>query len=148
MRYAIHTLLSRTAHAQRNYMRPYLKELGLSSGQPKVLRYLAAMGPSSQRELADYCGVDPSAICRMLDSMERGGFLVRKPSPSDRRSGRVELTELGRQTLDAWEEQCMTIEEQMLRGFTPRERELLTDFLERAYRNVGGRFLDGGGERT
>ena len=144
MRYAIHTLLARTAHAQRNYMRPYLKELGLSSGQPKVLRYLVAMGPSSQRGLADYCNVDPSAICRMLDSMERAGFLVRKPSLIDRRSGRVEITQQGEQTLAAWEEQCMTIEEQMLRGFSPEEREQLTNFLERAYRNVGGRFLEGG----
>ena len=88
MRYAIHTLLARTTHAQQNYLRPYLKQLGLSPGQPKVLRYLAALGPSSQRALADYCGVDPSAICRTLDSMERDGFLIRKPSPSDRRSGR------------------------------------------------------------
>lgn len=59
MRYAIHTLLARTTHAQQNYLRPYLKQLGLSPGQPKVLRYLAALGPSSQRALADYCGVDP-----------------------------------------------------------------------------------------
>ena len=63
MRYAIHTLLARTAHAQRNYLRPYLKEMGLSPGQPKVLRYLSERDHSSQRELADYCDVDPSAIC-------------------------------------------------------------------------------------
>ena len=44
MRYAIHTLLARTAHAQRNYLRPYLKEMGLSPGQPKVLRYLSELG--------------------------------------------------------------------------------------------------------
>ena len=49
MRYAIHTLLARTAHAQRNYLRPYLKEMGLSPGQPKVLRYLSELGHSSQR---------------------------------------------------------------------------------------------------
>lgn len=142
MRYAIHTLLARTTHAQQNYLRPYLKQLGLSPGQPKVLRYLAALGPSSQRALADYCGVDPSAICRTLDSMERDGFLIRKPSPSDRRSGRVELTEKGARTLAEWEEQCMVIERQMLQGFSPEERALLRDFLERTYRNVGGRVLE------
>ena len=71
MRYAIHTLLARTTHAQRNYLRPYLREMGLSPGQPKVLRYLSELGHSSQRELADCCDVDPSAICRTLDSMER-----------------------------------------------------------------------------
>ena len=144
MRYAIHTLLARTAHAQRNFLRPYLKELGLSPGQPKVLRYLAAVGSSRQRELAEFCDVDPSAICRMLDSMEREGLLVRKPSPRDRRSGQVELTDKGRRALEAWEKRCMVIEEQMLRGFTPEERENLKRMLERAYRNVGGRFLEEG----
>lgn len=82
MRYAIHTLLARTAHAQRNYLRPYLKEMGLSPGQPKVLRYLSELGHSSQRELADCCDVDPSAICRMLDSLERGALSPAVPPPT------------------------------------------------------------------
>lgn len=142
MRYAIHTLLARTAHAQRNYLRPYLREMGLSPGQPKVLRYLSELGHSNQRELADCCDVDPSAICRMLDSLERGGFVTRSPSPNDRRSGQVELTPQGRDALDAWEGRCKVIEEQMLQGFSPEERALLRDFLERTYRNVGGRVLE------
>ena len=141
MEYAIHTLLARTAHAQRNFLRPYLKELGLSPGQPTVLRYLAAAGPSSQRDLAYYCGVDPSAISRTLDSMERDGFLCRKPDPRDRRSERVELTEQGRAALEAWDAQGMVIEEQMLQDFSPEERAQLKDFLERACRNVGGRLV-------
>lgn len=138
MRYSIHTLLARTAHAQRNFLRPHLKELGLSPGQPKVLRYLANLGPGSQRDLADYCDVDPSAISRMLDSLERGGFVVRKPNPSDRRSDWVELTGKGRTTYAAWDRQCKVIEQQMLQGFSPEERERLTEFLERAYQNVRG----------
>ena len=72
MNYAIHTLLARTGHAQQNYLRPYLSQLGLSPGQPKVLRCLYAKGSCSQKELADYCEVDPAAICRMLDILERG----------------------------------------------------------------------------
>ena len=36
----------------------------------------------------------------------------------------------------------MVIERQMLQGFSPEEQAQLTDFLERAYRNVGGRFLE------
>lgn len=144
MRYAIHTLLARTAHAQRNFLRPHLKELGLSPGQPKALRELAALGPLSQRELAECCDVDPSAISRMVDSLERGGFLSRKPAPQDRRSGRVEITGRGRAALEDWDARCRVIEEQMLRGFTEEEREQLAGFLERAYRNVGGRLGEGG----
>ena len=144
MRYAIHTLLSRTAHAQRNFLRPHLKELGLSPGQPKALRELAALGPLSQRELAECCDVDPSAISRMVDSLERGGFLSRKPAPQDRRSGRVEISGRARHALEDWDARCRVIEEQMLRGFTEEEREQLAGFLERAYRNVGGRLGEGG----
>lgn len=49
MQYAIHTLLSRTAHAQENFLRPHLKKLGLSPGQPKVLRSLAFLGACTQK---------------------------------------------------------------------------------------------------
>ena len=141
MEYAIHTLLSRTAHVMQNYLRPHLNKLGLSPGQPKVLRCLAARGPCSQRVLADYCEVDPSAICRMLDSMERDGFLLRRPSKTDRRTGEVVLTEKGRETFAAWDSQLTQLEDWMLQGFSEEERAQLRDFLARAYRNVGGRLL-------
>ena len=116
MEYAIHTLLSRTAHAMQNYLRPHLNKLGLSPGQPKVLRCLTARGPCSQRVLADYCEVDPSAICRMLDSLEREAF-------------------------ETWDSQLRQLEDRMLQGFSAQERDQLADFLARAYRNVGGRLL-------
>ena len=100
MQYAIHTLLSRTAHAQENFLRPHLKKLGLSPGQPKVLRSLAFLGACTQKKLAEYCDVDPSAICRMLDCLERDGFLERRPSPTDRRAGEVTLTEKGKRAFE------------------------------------------------
>ena len=57
MHLPIHTLLARTAHVQQNYLRPHLNKLGLSPGQPKVLRCLDAYGTCSQKELADCCEV-------------------------------------------------------------------------------------------
>lgn len=141
MEYAVHTLLFRTAHLQQNFMRPQLTRLGLSPGQPKVLRCLRDRGPCSQRTLADYCEVDPAAICRMLDSMERNGFLRRCPCPNDRRTGEVRLTNKGRDMLALWEEQCNAFEAQMLQGFSEEETRQLRDFLSRAYRNAGGKLL-------
>ena len=141
MEYAIHTLLSRTSHVMQNYLRPHLGKLGLSPGQPKVLRCLNTLGPCSQRMLADYCEVDPAAICRMLDSLERDGFLERRPSKTDRRTGEVVLTEKGREAFTTWDSQLKRLEDRMLQGFTPQERSQLADFLARAYRNVGGRLL-------
>ena len=70
MEYAIHALLYRAAHRQRNAMRPYLRRLGLGPGQPRLLVSLERDGPSSQKRLADSLEVDPSAVCRMLDTLE------------------------------------------------------------------------------
>ena len=141
MEYRIHTLLFRTAHLQQNCLRPSLAKVGLSHGQPKVLRCLYLLGPCSQRILADYCEADPASICRMLDSMERNGLLVRQPCQTDRRTDEIRLTEKGRRTLEQWEQECNTFEEQLLQGFSEEEKQQLQQMLARAYRNVGGRLL-------
>ncbi len=141
MEYAVHVLLARTTHAVQNHLRPHLSKLGLSLGQPKILRCLVHLGPCSQRMLADCCEVDPSAICRILDTLERDGFLTRRPSQTDRRTGEVSITDKGREAFAAWEDQCQALEDQMLHDFSPEERAQLRDFLTRAYRNVGGRLL-------
>lgn len=141
MPYAIHTLLSRTAHRMKNDLRPYLGAIGLSPGQPKVLRSLMTREPLSQRQLAQYCDVDPAGISRMLESMERDGLLVRAASATDRRTGEVRLTDKGREVFRAWEEQCSALEERMLQGFSQEERAQLAGFLDRAYRNLGGQLL-------
>ena len=138
---SIHTLLMRTAHRQRGYLRPYLQEIGLSPGQPKVLRCLTWHGTCSQRKLADACEVDPAAICRMLDSMERAGLVRRQPAPGSRREGLVTMTDAGRQAFDAWERQCVQIDGQMLTGFSEQERSQFRDYLLRAYHNMGGQAL-------
>ena len=136
MEYSFFTLLFRTAHAQRNYMRPHLSELGLSPGQPKILRCLATFGPSSQRTLADYCEVDPSAICRILDNMESKGFLSRKTSNSDRRAEEISLTKKGFETFEKWERQCIELENKMLAGISEKEKQNLSELLSKVYKNM------------
>ena len=88
-------LLYRAFHAQRSCLRPHVARLGLGAGQPKLLWYLAGHGPCRQRELAEYFEIDPAAVCRMLDSLEKGGFVARSAQQGDRRADVVRLTEKG-----------------------------------------------------
>ena len=133
MEHSLHILLYRAFHAQRNYLRPSLQELGLGSGQPKLLAYLAARGPCHQRQLADYFDVDPANVSRMVDSLERGGFVIRR---TDGRRDLVEVTGRGREASVLWQERCRQMEEVLLQGFTPEERERFADYLFRAYQNI------------
>ncbi len=139
MERSFHILLYRAFHAQRNYLRPSLVALGLGAGQPKVLAFLAARGPQSQREIADYFDVDPANISRMVESLERGGFVRRQADARDKRRDRVAVTEAGRSASAQWQARCRELEARMLRGFTPDEREAFAGYLARAYQNLQGR---------
>ena len=138
MERSFHMLLYRAFHAQRSYLGRHLAEIGLGAGQPKLLTYLVRHGPCTQKALADYFEIDPAAVCRMLDALERNGLIVRSAAKHDRRSGLIELTDAGRAAQSAWEVRCKELEAQMLRGFTDEEREQFSRFLSRAYRNLRG----------
>ena len=136
MEKTFHMLLYRAFHAQRGALRPCLAEVGLGTGQPKLLGYLSQHGPSRQRQLAGYFEIDPAAVCRMLDSLEKGGFVTRCGDGQDKRRDRIEITPAGQTAYDAWRTCCRTMEERMLEGFTPEEQERFADYLSRAYRNL------------
>lgn len=129
-------LLYRTYHAQRSVVRPRGAALGLGTGQPKLIDYLSRCGPCNQKQLAEYFEIDPSAVCRMLDALEKGGFVTREVDRSDRRTGTVCLTDKGRSTAEAWQRAAEDVEQQMLSGFTPEEQQQFADYFRRAYRNL------------
>lgn len=136
MERTFHMLLYRAFHAQRGALRPALGELGLGAGQPKLLGYLRRNGPCGQRELANYFEIDPAAVCRMLDSLQKGGFVTRRADDQDKRRDLIALTPAGVRAYEAWQDRCRAMEERMLAGFSPEERERFAEYLGRAYRNL------------
>lgn len=136
MERTFHMMIYRLFHAQRGYLRPHLDEIGLGSGQPKLLTYLCLNGSCNQRELADYFEIDPAAVSRMLESMKKGGFIERAPDERNRRSEIITPTEKGRSASEKWRCACTHMERQLLRGFTPEETVRFADLLSRAYRNL------------
>lgn len=132
-----HMRLMRAYAAQASYLRPRAAELGIGQGQPKVLVFVADRGPVSQREIADFFEVDPAAVSRALDALERAGLVACAPG-RDRRSKAVTATEQGRVTAEAWELVCDAEREVMLRGFSPSERRDFMDYLARVRANLRG----------
>jgi len=127
--------LYRAFHAQSDCLRPFAASLGLGSGQPKLLSYIATHGSCTQRELAEFFEIDPSAVCRMLDSLEKEGFIACHPA-SDRRTKVIELTDRGREAIAAWDKRCAEVESGMLDGFAPEERDQFGSYLERSRANL------------
>jgi len=82
--FVIHGLLERRA-----------AEHDLSIIQMRLLGVLRDRKPT-MNELAQLLALDKSSITGLVDRAERRGLVTRVPSPTDRRSVRVSLTDLGR----------------------------------------------------
>ncbi len=133
----------RGLHADTGYL---LYRLGLRSGQAfntflqesgvrlrhyAVLRYLATSEGALQRELSTRLGYDPSAIVGLVDDLEKQDLAERRPSPDDRRSRIVVLTERGRTFLRDTDEAGLRVTNDLLAPLDPAERETLHALLLR-----------------
>jgi len=92
----------------------------------------------SQREVAKVLRLAPATVAVSLKSLEREGYVQRRTDERDARRNRVSLTEKGRQAVELCGRAFREVDEQMLAGFTPQERQQLSGFLRRMMENLGG----------
>jgi DNA-binding MarR family transcriptional regulator len=109
----------------------FLQESGLRMRHYALLRFLATSRGALQRELSTSLGYDPSAIVGLVDDLEKLGFAERRPSPDDRRSRIVVLTEAGRAFLRDSDEAGLRATDELLGPLDPAERETLHALLLR-----------------
>jgi DNA-binding MarR family transcriptional regulator len=129
-------LLSRVCEHKHRRMHGLLDTLGLYKGQPFVLRALWARDGITQSELAEQLDRCPATITKMVQRMEKAGFVERKPDPGDERLSRVYLTDAGRNIKSAVEDVWRAFEEQAFVGFSQEERSTFGELLLRVCRNL------------
>lgn len=142
MSVSLHHAVYMTYNAQKNTLRPGMVQIGLSPGQPKVLRFLAAHNDSCmQKEIAEALDIEPATVSRLLANMEQNGLVARSAPEERRRAESVRITEEGRAAFDRWETVCHTVEEQSMQGFTKEEQRQFLENLCRMYQNLTGKSL-------
>jgi len=85
-------LLSDVARLIRTVFDRRVRSLGLTRAQWLVLSRLYRRPGASQTELADMLEVDRASAGRMIDRMEKGRWVERRPDTVDRRINRLYLT--------------------------------------------------------
>lgn len=86
-----HACLSRRISARAQ------QEVGLSSGQPKVLDFLMEHEGSDQKTIAANCEIEQATLGSILLRMEEKGLIERRRQQGNRRSLFVYLTDSGRE---------------------------------------------------
>src|SRR3954467_8499796 len=74
-----------------------MRLIGLTEATWRPLIYLRALGDGvRQKELATAISIEGPSLVRLLDSLERRGFIERREDENDRRARGIHLTHAGR----------------------------------------------------
>lgn len=138
----LHVAIYKAYHAQKNKTRPAMTGIGLSPGQPKVLRHLVQNDYCMQKEIAEALDIEPATVSRLLNNMEQNGLIRRSAPEERRRAASISITEKGRTAQAEWMQLCSEIEKQSMQGFTPEERDRFIGYLCRMYQNLTGKAIE------
>jgi DNA-binding MarR family transcriptional regulator len=108
-----------------------LDDWNISPGQVGVLALVAANPGINQTRVGNTLGIDRSTLVAVIDRLEERDLIVRTPSPTDRRSHALVLTETGERYLGELLPQVHEHERQIAAGLSKDERATLIALLSR-----------------
>jgi|YNPNPStandDraft_1061719.scaffolds.fasta_scaffold05462_3 DNA-binding MarR family transcriptional regulator len=129
-------LLAQVCHLHHSRAHTLLEAIGLYRGQPPVLKALWEQEGPTHTELAEKLHVTPATITKMLQRMEKAGFITRRPDAEDQRISRVYLTEAGHAIRARVQAVWQQMEQETFEGFTLEEKVLLRRLLLQVRENL------------
>jgi len=129
-------LISDVARLMRTAFDRRVRRLGLTRSQWLVINRLHRRPGATQSELAEMLEVEKATAGRMVDRMEKKGWVVRRPDAADRRVNRLFLTaeadliqvQLG-QIADRTVDHALAL-------LSTREREQFSDWMRQVKRQL------------
>lgn len=116
-----------------------LKGTGVSPAQFMALAHLITLGPLSQTELVDRLSITKATGVRLIDRMERDGWVNRHRDPDDSRINKVVTTEKAIKVWDKVSKEGRDLLDQAYTGIHPAEIEMVKRVLYRIRKNLGPR---------
>ena len=129
-------LLAQVSKLHHARARTLFRSFGLHRGQPPLLYALGQLDGQTHSELADALRVSAPTISKMVQRLERAGFVERRADPEDQRVSRVHLTETGRAIHEDIARTFRSLGQEIANAFTPEEQVLLHSFLIRIRDNL------------
>jgi MarR family transcriptional regulator, organic hydroperoxide resistance regulator len=129
--------MMRTSSRMERRLEQALERHGLSIAQFDILATLGFEQGITQQDLAERLLVTKGNICGMIDRMEVGGWVERRPDPEDRRVNRLFLTRQGKTKLGQTLPEQDALLKQLMSALNPAEIQSLYQFLDRLDEAVG-----------
>jgi len=143
-------VIARLERAVRAQINERLRPHGLTTLQYTTLSVLGSRGqPLSNAQLARRAYMTPQAMIEVLNALETKGLIRRDPHPNHRRVYPASVTDEGRRVLTICDASVEQMEEEMLAGLDPAQRELFAELLKGCVRALhAGLPSEGGRARS
>ena len=116
-----------------------LETMDLTAAQGQIMAYLAhSKKAPCPRDLEAEFQLTHPTVSGLLSRLEQKGFIELRTDPEDRRCKRIYVREKGLQCHELMHNTILENERRITDGFTPEEKEVFSDLLQRAIRNMGG----------
>jgi DNA-binding MarR family transcriptional regulator len=104
-------------------------QLGMPLTDIHAIGALLEIGPAGVRRLSDLMGMTTGAVTRLVDRLERAGYVSREPDPADRRRVVVQLVPERVADIAQYYEPMGERWSQQVSAYSDEQLEFLVDFL-------------------
>jgi DNA-binding MarR family transcriptional regulator len=115
-----------------------LEPFGIRPRHVAALIELRDRGELTQQTLCGQLHLDPTNLVAILNELEQRGYATRRRDPEDRRRHLVEISSKGVAVIEKVSEVMDGVEEDLLDGLKPLEREQLEGLLTSIWERSGG----------
>jgi DNA-binding MarR family transcriptional regulator len=106
-------------------------KLGVNVTDMECLAVLFFKGVSTPKELSEYTGLSSGATTAMLDRLEKGGLIERRPNPNDRRGTLIVVKEAAKAHVGPLFAGVREAQDKLTSGYSEQDLKLITSFLQR-----------------
>ncbi len=130
-------LVARISRRMRQAVDAEMRLIGLTEATWRPLVYLRSLGDGvRQKELASAMSIEGPSLVRLLDSLERRGFIERREDENDRRARGTYLTRAGRELAVRAARIGNTFQSRLLANVPPADLESCERVLETLEREM------------
>ena len=111
-------------------------DVPLTPEQFMLIDLLWNQGEMTQQQLADQLQKDKNSVTKLVDAIEKKGFVIRKQNPHDRRANTLVLTEKANELKPGAKQKGISILDQILEGISEDELRSFLSTLRKLNTNM------------
>lgn len=121
---------------RRKYTHNHCMGNTLQPGQFPLLNFLVANPGMTQQGLAAAMHVSPASVAQSTKRLQKAGLIEKRADPENLRCNLLHVTDAGLEIVQSFRKVFSRVDEQMLKGFSDDELELIKTMLDRMAANL------------